>query len=142
YPITITGTGPAATHGIGLTLTVTGGTSTPRLVQTAGATETSSSTTLTATLPAASGAGDLLVLSASVYTGTTNHLTSITDSAGNVWTKVNAWSTASHNPDGELWYAANAAAATTVTAHAATAATIALSVQEFSGIAATNALDT
>ena len=82
------------------------------------------------------------MLSASVYTGTTNHLTSITDSAGNVWQKVNAWSTASHNSDGELWYAANAAAATTITAHVATAATMPLRCRSSPASRPRNPLDT
>ncbi|MFL6161600.1 MAG: hypothetical protein ACJ74U_05170 [Jatrophihabitantaceae bacterium] len=143
YPITITGTG-SATHGVSLTLIVTAPPPPPgpQLVQAIGATETSSSTALTATLPAPSTAGNLLVLSASVYTGTTNHITSITDSAGNIWQKVNAWSVASHNSDGELWYAANAAGASTVTAHTASAASIAFEVQEFSGVATSSPLDT
>ncbi|HJQ02045.1 MAG TPA: hypothetical protein VJ851_10610 [Jatrophihabitans sp.] len=142
YSLTVTGTGASATHTVTVSVTVTGGTTPPHQVQSAAATETSAATALTATLPVASTAGDLLVLSASVYTGATNHLTSITDSAGNVWRKVNAWSTASHNSDGELWYAANAAPTTMVTAHIATAATMTLQVQEFAGIAAVNPLDT
>jgi len=114
----------------------------PALVQAAGATETSGSTTLTATLPAASTAGNLLVLSASVYTGSTNHISSVTDSAGNVWQKVNAWSVAGHNSDGEIWYAANAAGTTSIVAHLATAGTMAIEVMEFSGVATSNPLDT
>lgn len=142
YPVAVTATGPSATHTASVSVTVGAGSgSAPQLVQAVGATESSSSTSLAATLPAASRAGDLLVLSASVYTGATNHLTSVTDSAGNLWNKVNAWSTASHNSDGELWYAANAKAATTVTAHVATATSVAFEVHEFSGIAATNPLD-
>jgi len=140
YPITITGSGSTFVHTTTVTLTVT--TPPPTLVQAAGATETSTSTTLTATLPTASTAGDLLVLSASVYTGTTNHITSVTDSAGNVWQKVNAWSVAGHNSDGELWYAANAASTTSIVAHLATAGTMAVEVLEFSGIATSNPLDT
>jgi len=111
-------------------------------VQAVGATEASASTTLTATLPAASLSGDLLVLSASVYTGSTNHITSVTDSAGNVWQKVNAWSVAGHNSDGELWYAANAAPATSIVAHLATASTMAIEALEFAGIATSSPLDT
>jgi hypothetical protein len=142
YSLTVTGTGASATHPVTVSLTVTAGATPPHQVQAVGATETSASTTLSATLPVASTAGDLLVLSASVYTGSTNHLSSITDSAGNVWKKVNAWSTPSHNSDGELWYAANAAPTTTVTAHIATAASMTFEVQEFAGIAAANPLDT
>jgi hypothetical protein len=111
----------------------------PRLVQAVGA--TGMSTALTATLPAPSTPGDLMVLSASVYAGPTNILTSVTDSAGNAWRKITAWNTASHYSDGELWYAANVAATTTVTARLASATTLAIQVQEFAGVAATNPLD-
>jgi hypothetical protein len=66
----------------------------------------------------------------------------VTDSAGNVWQRVNAWSVASHNSDGELWYAPNAGAASTVTVRTTSAATMALEVQEFSSVATSNPLDT
>ncbi|MCW2594159.1 MAG: metallophosphoesterase, partial [Jatrophihabitans sp.] len=143
YTIVVTGAG-SATHSTSVGLTVTAASSaTPSLVQSAAGTETAASTTLAASLPSATKAGDLLVLSASLYTGATNHLTSITDSAGNSWVKVNAWSTASHNSDGEMWYAANVAAtaALTVTAHVSAAASMVIEVDEFSGVATTNALD-
>ena len=138
--ITVTGTGTAA-HTTTVSLTVTSPVTATHLVQAVGATETSTSTSLTATFANASAAGHLLVLSASVYTGSTNHLLSVTDSAGNVWQKINAWSTPSHNSDGEMWYAANAAPATTVTVHLSLAATVAMEVHEFAGIAALNPLD-
>jgi hypothetical protein len=96
---------------------------------------------LSATLPKPSAAGDLLVLSASVYSGPTNNLTSVTDSAGNVWKKIKAWNTASHYSDGEMWHTAGAASTTTVTVHLASATSVALQVHEFAGIAATNPLD-
>jgi hypothetical protein len=76
-----------------------------------------------------------------VYTGATNNLTSITDSAGNTWIRVGAYDVSGHNSDGELWYAANANPTTTVTAHVAAAASIAFEVQEFSGMAKTSTLD-
>jgi Phosphoesterase family len=113
----------------------------PHLVQSAGATGGSTSTALTATLPNPSTAGDLLVLSAGVFAGPTNSLTSVTDSAGNLWKKINAWNVAGHYSDGEMWYAANVAATTTVTAHLGTAASLAIQVQDFAGVAATNPLD-
>jgi hypothetical protein len=115
--------------------------SAPAFVQAASATETSTSTSLSGSFPSATTAGDLLVLSASVYTGATNHLTSIADSAGNTWVRVGAYDVSGHNSDGELWYAANANPTTTVTAHLAAAASIAFEVQEFSGMAKTSALD-
>lgn len=142
YPITVTGTGTSATHTTTVSLTVTGGTSGgPALVQSTGATEAAPSTALTATFAAPTAPGNLLVLSASEYTGATNHITSVTDSAGNAWTRIGAFSVSGHNSNGELWYAPNAASATSVTVHTASATTLALSVQEFSGVAATNPLD-
>jgi hypothetical protein len=144
FTISVTGSG-SGTHStpVALTVNATGSGAGPALVQTGAATETAASTTLATTLAKPTSAGNLLVLSASVYVGATNHITSITDSAGNTWSKVNAWSTASHNSDGEMWYAVNASAAATltVTTHVTTAASMALEVDEFSGIATTNPLD-
>ena len=114
---------------------------TPTLVQSAGATETAPSPLLTASFPVATVPGHLLVLSASAYTGTTNTITSVTDSAGGTWTKIGSYRLSGHNSDGEQWYSANAGAVTSVTAHTASASTMALSVQEFSGVATTNPLD-
>jgi hypothetical protein len=142
--IVVTGTG-SATHSVSVSLTVTsGGSNTaPSLVQSASSTATAPSTAPATTLTKPTSAGDLLVLSVSLYAGTTNHITSITDSAGNTWVRVNAWSTASHNSDGEMWYAADVAATSglTVTAHVVTAASMAFEVDEFSGIAITSPLD-
>jgi hypothetical protein len=118
------------------TVTTPSGTTTPTLVQAAG------STTATVTLPRASTQGDLLVLSASVYTGTTNHITSVTDTAGNTWTRIGAFSVSGHNSDGEMWYSPNAGSTTAVTVHLATTANTAVEVQEFAGVAAASPLDT
>ena len=143
--VTVTGTG-TVTHSTPFTLTVTSGPpppppTGPTLVQSGGATETAAATSLTTTLPAASGAGHLLVLSAGVYTGLSNPITSVSDSAGNVWTKVGAYAVSGHNFDGELWYAANARSATTVTARTSSAAVIAMSVLEFAGVATGSPVD-
>jgi hypothetical protein len=113
----------------------------PRLVQFAGAAVNAPATATTATFPATTGAGDLLVVSASVYTGTTNRITSVTDSSGNVWTKIGAYALASHNSDGEMWYSANSRPTTSVTVRTAKRALVALGAQEFSGVLATNPLD-
>ncbi len=141
--ITVTGTGTSATHTATFSLTVDPvTTSAPAFVQSASATEKAPSTSLSGSFPSATKPGDLLVLSASEYTGATNHLTSITDSAGNTWTRAGATFVSGHNSDGEFWYAANANPTTTVTAHVASAASMAFDVQEFSGVAPTGALDT
>ena len=114
---------------------------TPQLVQTAGASETAAATSLTATFPTATTAGNLLVLSAGVWAGSSNHITSITDSGGNTWTNVGAYFAAGHFSDGEMWYSANAKSDTNVVIHVTTAAMAAISVQEFSGVATTTPLD-
>ena len=116
--------------------------STPHLVQAAGATEASSATSLTGAFPSATTSGDLLVLSASEYTGATNHITSVTDSAGNTWTRIGSFNVSGHYSNGEMWYAANAAPTTTVTVSTGSAASIAFEIQEFAGVATTNPLDT
>jgi hypothetical protein len=108
-----------------------GGGSGPQLVRTAAGT---TATSATATFGAATTGGDLLVLSASLYTGATNHITSITDSAGSTWKAIGAFSVSGHNSDGELWYAVSAPGVRSVTIHTA-AATAAFQVQEYSGTA-------
>jgi hypothetical protein len=141
--ITVTGTGASAVHSASFGLTVTAVTgSTPHFVESASGTETAASTSLTGSFPLATVAGDLLVLSASEYSGATNHITSVTDSAGNSWTHIGSgYFVAGHNSNGEMWYSANATSVTSVTVHTATAASISFEVQEFSGIATTNPLD-
>jgi hypothetical protein len=139
--ITVTGTGASTVHSVPVTLNVTSA-STPKLVQSVGATESGPSTTLTGTFPAATTAGHLLVLSVSEYTGATNHITSVTDSAGNSWSRIGAYSVSGHYSNGEMWYSANAVPATSVTVHTASAAFESLEVQEFSGVATTSPLAT
>ena len=107
----------------------------PSLVQAAG------STSATVTLPTASTQGDLLVLAASVYTGATDNLTSVTDTGGNAWTRIGAYSASGHNSDGELWYCPNAQPTTAVTVHQATVVNTALGLQEFAGVTPTSPLD-
>jgi hypothetical protein len=140
--ITVTGTGGSATHTVPVGLTVTAAGGSPALVQSTGATESSSSVALTGTFPIATGAGHLLVLSASVYTGATNRITSVTDSAGNTWTRIGTYYVSGHYSDGEMWYAANAQPVTSVTVHTASAATVSFAVQEYSGISTTSPLST
>jgi chitodextrinase len=107
---------------------------TPTLIQSAG------SSTTTVGLQTPSAAGDLLVLSASLATGTTNHITGVTDSAGNVWQRIGTASVSGHNSDGELWYTSGSASVTSVTVTTASTS-VALEVEEFSGVAATAPLD-
>jgi hypothetical protein len=143
--ITITGTGTSATHSTTLSLTVTAPPpppgSGPQLVQATGAHESSSSTSLTTTFTTPTTTGDLLVLSAGVYTGATNQITRVSDSAGNSWKKIGAFYSSGHFSDGEMWYAANAAPVTSVTVSVASSTVLALLVEEFSGVATSNPLD-
>jgi fibronectin type 3 domain-containing protein len=143
YPITITGTGTAVTHTASFFLTVDSLSSgTPALVQYAAATETATATSLSGSFPTPTTSGDLLVLTASEYNGATNHITSVTDSAGNTWTRVGSYDTAGDNSNGEIWYSAGARSTSTVTATNKAAASMSFVVQEFSGVAAAGALDT
>lgn len=141
FPITVTGTGTSATHSATFYLTVNSATTGPSLVQAGSGTEAAAATSLSGSFPTSSRAGDLLVLAAGVYAGATNHITSVTDSAGNTWTKVGAYDTSGHFSDGELWYAANANPTTTVTVHLASATTVSFELLEFTGVTATSRLD-
>jgi hypothetical protein len=141
FPITVTGTGASATHATTFSLTVAAVTALPHLVQSASGTETAAATSLAGSFPSATTAGDLLVLSISEYTGATNHITSVTDNAGNAWVRGTGYFVAGHNSEGEMWYVANASPITTVTVHTGSAASIAFEVQEFAGIATTSPLD-
>jgi hypothetical protein len=114
---------------------------TPHLVQTAGGTETASATSLTATFPTATTTGDLLVLAASEDNGATNHITSVTDSAGNIWTRIGAYDISGHDSNGELWYTADAGPVTTVTVHNASTLSESFEVQDFSGVSTSGPLD-
>ena len=139
YTITVTGIGNATgtpTHTATYALTVTAAAAAPHLVQTASGTETASSTSLSASFPTQTGGGDLLVLSASEYNGATNHITSVTDTAGNKWTLIGSYDVSGHNSNGEMWYAANTSPTLTVTVHNAAAAFETFEVQEFAGMAA------
>ncbi len=142
YTVTVTGTGASATHTTTFTLTVTGATGgTPLFVQAASGTETATATSLTGTFPAATTSGHLLVLSASVYTGGANRITSVTDSAGNIWTRIGSYYVSGNRSDGELWYSANAKSVTTVTVHNASKTSVSLEALEFSGVATASPLD-
>ncbi len=120
-------------------MTTPGGTTTPTFVQAGSG--TGSSTAITVTMPVASTQSDLLVLSASVLTGATNHITSVKDNTGKSSTKVGTWSVSGHNSDGELWYSANSPSITSVTATLAAGVSTAVQVEEFSGIATSSPLD-
>ena len=143
YPITVTGLGGASgtpSHATTFTLTVTAVAAAPHLVQTASGTETAAAPSLAGSFPNQTGGGDLLVLSASEYNGATNHITSVTDTAGNIWTPIGSYDVSGHNSNGEMWYAANSSPTLTVTVHNSAAAFVSFEVQEFAGMAATGPL--
>jgi hypothetical protein len=144
YPITVSGIGSGAgtpSHTTNFTLTVTAVSAAPHLVQTASGTESASSTTLSGTFPSQTTGGDLLVLSASEYNGATNHITSVTDTAGNKWTPIGSYDVSGHNSNGEMWYSANSSPTLTVTVHNSAAAFVSFEVQEFAGVTTTAPLD-
>src|SRR5690242_5283794 len=103
----------------------------PRLVQVNGATERTSVRTLRATFPRPTHAGDLLVLSASVYAGPANRIVAVRDSAGRSWRRIGYFAVSRQYSDGELWYAPNAAPITRVAIRMRSRAVVAMTVQEF-----------
>jgi len=143
FVITVTGIGNGSgtpSHSTTLSLTITSMAAAPHLVQTASGTETASATSLSGSFPVPTVGGDLLVLSASEYNGATNHITSVTDTAGNNWKLIGSYNTAAHNSNGEMWYAANASPTVAVTVHNSSAAFVSFEVQEFAGMATTGPL--
>jgi outer membrane protein assembly factor BamB len=139
--LTASVTAGQTTRGVNFSLTPRPPPRKPQLVQESGATESRAATSLTDTFGIPSSAGHLLVLFASVYTGTSNPITSVTDSGGNSWTRIGAFAVGGHYSDGEMWYAANAEAAATVTVQTARPAVISLEVQEFSGVKTASPLE-
>lgn len=93
------------------------------------------------TVPIASTAGDALVASIAIGAGSTGSVTSVTDSAGNAWTKGPVGFLSGSSTRVELWYRTNAAAVTRVTVNLNTAKAAGANVAEFSGVAASSALD-
>ncbi len=112
-----------------------GGGSSVAFVQEAGATETSAANSLS--VPISSAGGDLLVASISMYTGGTYSVSSVTDSGGNTWRRVGSPLLVSgHNSRGELWYSLTSSPASSVQANYSGTISSAISVSEFSGVAA------
>ena len=113
------------------------------VVQSFGAANTTASTTLSKSPTAATTAGDLLV--AVIRTRNTTAkapVSSVTDSASNHWVMATSVTQGSQ-ADGEIWYAANAAALTTaqsITVTLAASSAIAFTVLDITG-ATTSPLD-
>jgi hypothetical protein len=133
YTYTVTavdGSGTDSAPGSSNQVTTPAGTSPPAgptLVQSA------SSSTNTVSLAKPSTAGDLLVLASSLSTGATNHITKVTDSAGDTWSQAVDSNVSGHDSDGELWYLADAPSVSSVTVTTG-ASSLALQVDEFSGV--------
>jgi hypothetical protein len=115
-----------------VSVTTPASTGLPTLVQSA------ASSTTTLILAGPSAPGDLLVLTAGVYTGTSKRITAVSDGR-NTWTRAGAYTVAGQNSDGEIWYAANAASVRTITV--TTTASVALQLQEFTNMASASVID-
>lgn len=92
-------------------------------------------------VPIASGAGHALVAAIAVQAGTTTSVTSVTDSAGNAWTKGPIGFLAGSNTRIEIWYSTGASPVTQVTANLSAADIVGANVSEWSGVAAAQAVD-
>jgi hypothetical protein len=151
---TVNANGTTTLNGSGTTPPTTTTTTTTTVPSTTTTTTTAPSTTTT-TAPAGStaevqavaaagktvslaptGSGDTLVLSASLYTGTTNHITAVTDSNGDTWKAIAAAAASGHNSEGEMWYLPNVPAGVTSVTVTTNTANLAIGVQEFSGLGA------
>ncbi|MCW3004887.1 MAG: metallophosphoesterase [Conexibacter sp.] len=92
-------------------------------------------------VPITTTAGNALVASVALGAGSTSAVSGITDSAGGSWTKGPVGFLAGSSTRTELWYRTGAPAVGSVTVTLTTAKAAAVTVSEFSGIAATGALD-
>jgi Calcineurin-like phosphoesterase/Purple acid Phosphatase, N-terminal domain len=92
-------------------------------------------------VPIASDSGHALVAAIAVQAGTTTSVTSVTDSAGNVWTKGPVGLLSGSNTRIEIWHSTGAAPVSQVTANLSAPDVVSASVSEWSGIAATQAVD-
>ena len=110
-------------------------------MQATGASEAAPSNVLTATFAAATVKGDLLVLSASVYSDATDRIITVSDSSNNTWKKIGAFNSAGHDSDGEMWYAVNTSPVTAVAVTVASPTSIAMTIQEFSGVTSPDPVD-
>jgi Calcineurin-like phosphoesterase/Purple acid Phosphatase, N-terminal domain len=95
----------------------------------------------TLTVPIASDAGHALVAAIAVQAGTTTSVTSVTDSAGNTWTKGPVGFLSGSNTRIEIWHSTGAAPVAQVTAHLSAPDLASANVSEWSGLAATQAVD-
>jgi hypothetical protein len=92
-------------------------------------------------VPISSGAGRALVATIAVQAGTTTSVTSVTDSAGNAWTKGPVGLLSGSNTRIEIWHSTGAAPVASVTANLSAPDIVSANVSEWSGVAAAQAVD-
>jgi Purple acid Phosphatase, N-terminal domain/Calcineurin-like phosphoesterase len=93
------------------------------------------------TIPIASGAGHALVAAIAVQAGTTTSVSSVTDSAGNAWTKGPIGFLSGSNTRVEIWHATAAAPVSQVTVNLSAADIVSANVSEWSGLATAQPVD-
>ena len=93
------------------------------------------------TVPIASGAGHALVAAIAVQAGSTTSVSSVTDSAGNAWTKGPVGFLAGSNTRVEIWHSTAAAPVSQVTANLSAADIVSADVSEWSGVATAQPVD-
>ena len=93
------------------------------------------------TIPVESGAGSALVAAIAVQAGTTTRVTGVTDSAGNSWTLGPVGLLSGSNTRVEIWHSTGAARVAAVTVNLSAPDLASAGVSEWSGVAATQAVD-
>src|SRR5215207_182997 len=93
------------------------------------------------TVPIATASGHALVAAIAVQAGTTTSVTSVTDSAGNTWTKGPVGFLSGSNTRIEIWHSTGAASVSEVTANLSAPDILSADVSEWSGVAAAQAVD-
>jgi hypothetical protein len=92
-------------------------------------------------VPITSSTGNALVATIAVQAGTTTSVTSVSDSAGNTWTKGPVGLLAGSNTRVEIWYSTGAAPVAGVTVNLSAADLASANVSEWRGVAASGAFD-
>jgi hypothetical protein len=93
------------------------------------------------TVPIASGTGHALVAAIAVQAGSTTSVSSVTDSAGNAWTKGPVGFLSGSNTRVEIWHSTAAAPVSQVTANLSAPDIVSANVSEWSGVATASPVD-
>ena len=133
--------GNASAFGSSATVTTPADSSPTGIAFVGQATAGTPASTTSFTVPITSTTGNTLVASIAVQAGTTTSVLSVTDSAGNNWTKGPVGYLSGSNTRVELWYSSGSAAVTSVTATLSAADLASANVSEWSGVSAAGALD-